>query len=79
MCLGVYCLPGCVCTACLVLTGARRGHHIPWNWSYSVLGAAPRGLGTETESSGRKTMLLTMGNLSSPAHSFFPVVILPLK
>lgn len=54
-------LPVCIMPVhckCAVAMEARRGHWIPWNWSYWWLLAAMWVLGIEPWSSGRRVSLL---------------------
>lgn len=47
----------CVCTMCIVPSGARRGHRVPHRWFQVVV--SPMGvLGTEPGSSPRKASVL---------------------
>lgn len=39
LCVRLFCLHVCICTfrVCLVPEEGRKGHQIPWNWSWGVV------------------------------------------
>lgn len=53
----------CMCVY-LVPVEARRGPQIPWNWSYSQLGATMWVLGTQPWSNARAVRALDCGTIS---------------
>lgn len=60
----------CICTSCvcLLITEARRGCCILWNWSYRQLSAAMWMLGM---SSGRGASALNCGAISPAPHILY--------
>lgn len=68
MCVSIFaCMYACVLHA--HSTEARRGRHIPWNWSYRWLGAPMSVLGTEPWSSARGASALNCWAVS-PSHKW---------
>lgn len=61
------CLSWTMCMVYLVLVEARRGHQVPWKWSYSPLSAVMWLLEIKSSSSGRTSAL---NQSLQPSHCF---------